>query len=87
MNKKLKYIIILILSAIAFVNASYLTYRAFELKNQSTETISSNLGFCDINNTFSCSNVLTAPEVQIFNIPFPAIAMIVYPVLFLVAIL
>jgi len=69
-----KTTIILILCVVAFLNATYLTGKAFDLIPGKT--------FCDINSLFSCGNVVQHPAAQIFGIPFPAIAMVVYPVLF-----
>jgi len=76
-----KYIVILILSAIAFVNASYLTWESYKIEN-GTATGNS---ICDVNTTFSCSTVLKSPYAKIGGVPFPAVAMVVYPVIFLVA--
>lgn len=75
-----KLLTICILSLIALANASYLTRKAFEIKAGSTTQ-----GFCDLNGTLSCSNVLTAPEAWIGSIPFPAVALAVYPILFCIA--
>lgn len=72
---KKKYFVISILSVIATINAAYLTYIAY----------STSSGFCDISETFSCANALSSPETQIFGVPFPAIALIVYPIIFLIA--
>jgi len=66
--------IILLLSVIAFLNATYLTGKAYNLVPGKT--------FCDINSTWSCGNVVQHPAAWIFGLPFPAIAMVVYPVLF-----
>ena len=44
--------------------------------------------FCDISDTLSCSRVLTHPAAWIADvIPFPAVAMVVYPIILLLAIL
>ena len=75
-----KLLTICILSIIALANASYLTRRAFEIKESSQTS-----WFCDINSSLSCSNVLAAPESRIGPLPFPAIALIVYPILFAIA--
>jgi len=75
-----KLLTICILALIALVNASYLTHKAYEIKAGSTAQ-----GFCDFNHSLSCSNVLAAPEAWIGSIPFPAVALVVYPVLFLIA--
>ncbi|MCK9272479.1 vitamin K epoxide reductase family protein [Candidatus Gracilibacteria bacterium] len=78
-----KLITICILSFIAFVNASYLTYNNYKIE-QNIGKIGS---FCDINNTLSCSNVLSSPYSKIFGLPFTAYAMIVYPIIFVIAFL
>lgn len=75
-----KLLTICILALIALTNASYLTRKAFEVKAGSTTQ-----GFCDFNNTLSCSNVLAAPEARLGSIPFPAVAIAVYPILFAIA--
>jgi uncharacterized membrane protein len=72
---KKKYFVILILSVIATINAAYLTYIAY----------SNSSSVCDISETLSCGNVLNSPDTQIFGIPFPAIALLVYPIIFLIA--
>lgn len=77
----------MVLAAIAFGNAVYLTHQAYTLKAKLAESAGQYSSFCDINSTFSCSNVLLSPRAQIFGLPFPAIAMIVYPIIFLVALL
>lgn len=79
-----KYIIILILCVIAWGNALYLSYQAYNLNQaayygQSVEDISS---FCDLSETASCTNVLKHPLSKVFGVPFPVIAVFVYPVLF-----
>ena len=84
--KKL-FIAIIALSIIAFGNAVYLTNQAYTLKTKITESTGSYSSFCDINSTFSCSNVLLSPRAQFFGFPFPALAMVVYPIIFLVALL
>lgn len=73
--------VILVLSILAFLNASYLTSLALEIRSgEATQ------GFCDISNSLSCSSVLAAPQAWIGSIPFPAVALIVYPVLVAIAI-
>ncbi|NCO97864.1 vitamin K epoxide reductase family protein [Candidatus Gracilibacteria bacterium] len=84
--KKL-FIAIMVLAAIAFGNAVYLTNQAYTLKAKIAESTGSYSTFCDINSTFSCSNVLISPRAQFFGFPFPALAMLVYPVIFLIALL
>lgn len=70
-----KYLIIMILSIIATFNAGYLTHLAY----------SEGESFCDINAKYSCSTSLNSPETSIFGIPFPAFALVVYPVIFFIA--
>ena len=79
-----KLMTVCILSVIAFLNAIYLTNQYYRIVWSEWANVSS---FCDINNTFSCSNVLASPYSQIFWLPFPAIAIAVYPLIFLVAFL
>lgn len=72
-----KYIVIAILAGIAFVNASYLTFKSYA---PATNT------FCDINAVRSCSTVLSNPASKIGGVvAFPAVAMIVYPFILSVA--
>lgn len=78
-----KLIAICALSVVAFFNATYLTTQNYKIEHATANwQISS---FCDLNNTFSCTNVLSSPYSKIFGLPFTAIAMVVYPVLFLIA--
>ena len=92
MTKKIKLIIISIISALAFFNASYLSYDWIFSTPSPTSlyfpvwNITSWWSFCDINETLSCSAVLQDPGSQIFWIPFPVIAMLVYPIIFLISI-
>lgn len=85
--KSKKLLAILILSALAFFNAVYLTNQAFTLRDKLAASVGTYSSFCDLNSTFSCSNVLLAPAAQVFGLPFPAIAMAVYPIIFLIALL
>ncbi len=77
----------MVLATIAFANAVYLTNQAYTLKTKMTESAGMYSTFCDLNSTFSCSNVLLSPRAQFFGFPFPALAMVVYPIIFLVALL
>jgi uncharacterized membrane protein len=70
-----KYLIIMVLSFVAIVNASYLSYIAFSEMDS----------FCDISEALSCSAALTNPATIFFGIPFPTIALIAYPIIFLIA--
>lgn len=74
---------IIILAFISFLNAVYLTYWAFNYKSWDTSEF-----FCDINSTFSCSNLFAFDFSWIFwIIPFPLIAMVVYPIIAILAFL
>lgn len=77
----------MVLAVIAFGNAVYLTNQAYTLKTKLAESAGTYSTFCDINSTFSCSNVLLSPRAQFFDFPFPALAIIVYPIIFLIALL
>lgn len=84
---KTKLIIIIILSLIAIFNASYLTIGAYDLleaKNNSTGIVPF---VCDINSTFSCSSLFNYSFTRIFWVPFPMIALFVYPLIVLIAVL
>lgn len=76
MNKR-KLLSVIILTIIATLNAAYLTHMAYGQLNGPS--------FCDISATMSCTSVFNNTASQIFGIPFPAIALVVYPVLFLIA--
>lgn len=85
--KSKKLLAMAILSVLAFLNAAYLTsqYYAWEAADQASRASFSS--FCDLNDTLSCTNVLASPYAKVFGVPFPAIALAVYPVLFLIALL
>lgn len=80
-----KYIAIILLSLIAFINAGYLTNKAYFLKN--TPVSERPMSFCDINQTFSCTTVLDSPYAEVFGLPFPLIALFVYPIIAFIAFL
>ncbi len=80
-----KYLAIVFLSIIAFANAGYLTNQAYYLKK--TPISERPMSFCDINQTFSCTTVLDSPYAEVFGLPFPLIALFVYPVIAIIAIL
>lgn len=80
-----KLISIIVLSSIATFNAVYLTIQAYAIKWQALNEITPLP--CDINSTFSCSSVFTHDFSWIFWIPFPVIAMFVYPIIIAVALL
>lgn len=79
--KEKKLIIIAILSFLASINAWYLTYSAYQLKAKLASW-----SFCDISKTFSCSSIFNYDFARFWQIPFPSIALIVYPILFGLAI-
>lgn len=82
MNNKRTFLIIMILSLLAFINASYLSYKAYFFRFIDPNGLSS---FCDVSSTFSCTEVLRHPLSQVFGLSFPWIAFVVYPVLFIIA--
>lgn len=82
--KKHLYLLIMIISVIAWCNALYLSYHGIVANAQPLSFVTSDL-FCDLSSTFSCSEVLKSPYAQVFWLPFPAIAVLVYPVLFCIA--
>lgn len=74
-----KLVIIIILSVVAIINAAYLTNLAYSEINGTV--------FCDISSTLSCSSVFANSGSQIFWLPFPLIALMVYPIIMLIALL
>lgn len=82
MNSNKKFLIISILSFLAVINASYLSYKAYFFRFIDPSGFSS---FCDVSSLFSCTDVLRHPLSQIFGISFPWVALIVYPILFVLA--
>jgi uncharacterized membrane protein len=88
MHKK-KLLIILVLSIAWIIDAAYLTYIAFLSKAQ-TKIFwgEGDLWFaCDVNSTFSCSSVFNESFAWILWIPFSGIALAVYPILAIIALL
>jgi len=81
---KKKYLIIIILSLIAIVNATYLSQKAYYFQTLESYTGTS---VCDINDTMSCSIVLQSSYSKVFGVPFPYIALAVYPVILVIAFL
>ena len=79
--KDKKLTIIAIISFLASINAAYLTYSAYQLKAKLASW-----SFCDISKTFSCSSVFNYDFAWFGQIPFPAIALLVYPILVWLAI-
>lgn len=82
MSNKYKFLVIIGLSFLAFINASYLSYKAYFFRFIDPTGLSS---FCDISKSFSCTDVLRHPLSQVFDISFPWIAFVVYPVLLIIA--
>ncbi len=78
---------ILILAFISLWNAIYLTFAAYNLQAELANTGEVSEFFCDVNDIFSCSNLFLQDFAWMFGIPFSAIAMVVYPIIFLLAFL
>ena len=83
------YITILILSLIGIFNAAYLSFHAYQFWDGANSSALQSLP-CDISSTLSCSGILQNPRAIIFSIgdfkvAFPMIALIVYPILALLA--
>lgn len=84
-----KYIIIAVLAAIGIFNAVELSIPAYQYWNGANASVLQSLP-CDINATLSCSGILQNPRAIIFaigdfKVAFPMIALVVYPVLFIIA--
>lgn len=73
---------IILLALISFWNAIYLTIAAFKFRAWEYEKL-----ICDINDKLSCSSLFSFDFAWIFWIPFPEIAMIVYPLITIIALL
>ena len=73
-----QYRIIAILAAIALVNALYLSYKAYYFRY--VDSLGLTL-ICDFSKVNSCSEVLRHPLSNVFGIPFPWVALAVYPIL------
>jgi len=88
-----KLIFIIIISIIATFNAVYLTYMAYSISLPQVfwwwvfTWVADTAFACDINATFSCSTVFTNDFAWIFWVPFSLLALFVYPLIILVAIL
>jgi uncharacterized membrane protein len=74
---------IIVLSILGILNASYLTY----LFIREAYIGSTGATFCDINPSVSCSSVIVSPYAQLFGLPICTIALLIYPVLLILAIL
>lgn len=77
-----KYIVIMVLAAVAIVNAGYLSLKAYGYHFAAKPELST---ACDAFGMGSCSDVLRHPLSLVLGIPFPFIALLVYPILFLIA--
>jgi uncharacterized membrane protein len=84
-SQRTLYLIILILALIGVANAAYLSYHAYGYWFGANADALRMLP-CDINSVFSCSDILSNPMSLIFGIPFPMIALVVYPLLFKLAV-
>lgn len=73
-----KYLVIVVLSCIALVNAAYLSYKAYYFRYVDPLGLTS---ICDFSKINSCSEVLRHPLSNVFGIPFPWVALAVYPIL------
>lgn len=71
---------ILFASALGLLNSGYLTALFLTDKWGQVEK-----SFCDINTQLSCTNVITSPYAQFFGVPVCTIALLVYPVLIVLA--
>ena len=78
----MKNYLIIILSAIANINAIYLTKWAYMIQNKEANSF-----VCDINNQLSCSSVFNFDFSWIFWIPFSWYAILVYLFIILITIL
>lgn len=77
-----KYLVIMVLAAVAILNAGYLSFKAYGYHFAGNPELST---ACDAFGAGSCSDVLRDPLSLVFGIPFPFIALVVYPILFLIA--
>lgn len=73
-----QYRIIIVLAAVALVNAAYLSYKAYYFRYVDPLGLTS---LCDFSKVNSCSEVLRHPLSNVFGIPFPWVALVVYPIL------
>lgn len=96
MQQKTKLKIILVIAILAFFNAFYLSSDWIFWVDQVAQTSTSfypiwnqasGWKFCDINETLSCTTVLQHDAAQLFWVPFPVIALFVYPIIFIIALL
>lgn len=84
-----KYLIILVLALIGVFNAVYLSIPAYEYWNGTNSFVLQSMP-CDISEALSCSGILQNERAIMFSIgdfkvAFPMIALVVYPLLVLLA--
>jgi len=77
-----KYLYIIGLSLVAMVDAAYLSYQAYVIRFVNSGVADS---FCDVSQNMSCTNVLQSPYSQVFGLSFPWIALVVYPIILVLA--
>ena len=88
---KIKLRLIALLWLAGTLDAAYLTNKAYKIK----DSLKTFWWFwwekiwmaCDVNSTFSCSSVFKEDFAWIFGLPFSEIALAVYPVILIIAIL
>ncbi len=80
---KTRFSVIIALAGVAIINALYLSVKAYHYKVAAAIAGSS---FCDLSNVASCSLVLQSSYSKVFGIPFPWIALVVYPIILVIAI-
>lgn len=81
---KKKYLLIITLAVLALINAAYLSKHAYDFQIKNTGSKST---FCDVSGSLSCSSVLESPYSKVFGVPFPWIALLVYPVLIVIGLI
>ena len=89
-QNRIKLFFILIWWIIWTINATYLTIQAYNIKDSLKVFGGSNKNIwfaCDLNSTFSCSSVFKEDFAWMFWIPFSEIALAVYPIVAIIAIL
>lgn len=77
-----KYAIIASLAVVAIINAAYLSYKAYVYHYVDPYKLTT---ICDFSRFSSCTDVLRHPLSLVFGIPFPWIALVVYPLLLALA--
>lgn len=73
-----KYLLIMGLAGVAIVNAAYLSYKSYLYHFANAGKLST---ICDFSRWSSCTDVLRNPLSLVFGIPFPWVALVVYPIL------